>query len=236
MIGYFYEPQWFLSEVPLVHVTCRRTPPGCDADAAKVACDYQPYDLDKVAAQGSSPTRAVRRSRSSRTSAGPTRTRTRSRWTSPNKMTDDDAAKKWVDAHPDKVNAWLNWLTGSQPEPYAAPDRGPLPRVPRGRDSAFARLDSPLARRRSASLVAITRTRLRSVRTTRLELERGQAADGPAQVVIIGAGIVGASLADELTARGLDRDHGASTRDRCRPPADPPPTRPAWCSRPTAPR
>ena len=48
VIGYFYEPQWFLSEVPLVKVNLPPYKPGCDADAAKVACDYPLYNLNKV--------------------------------------------------------------------------------------------------------------------------------------------------------------------------------------------
>ena len=47
-IGYFYEPQWFLSEVPLVKVDLPKYTPGCDADAEKVACDYPVYHLNKV--------------------------------------------------------------------------------------------------------------------------------------------------------------------------------------------
>ena len=43
LIGYFYEPQWFLSEVPLVKVNLPPYKDGCDADPAKVACDYPPY-------------------------------------------------------------------------------------------------------------------------------------------------------------------------------------------------
>src|SRR6266545_1413523 len=37
MIGYFYEPQWFLTEVPLVKVNLPAYKAGCDADVAKVA-------------------------------------------------------------------------------------------------------------------------------------------------------------------------------------------------------
>ena len=48
MIGYFYEPQWFLAEVPLVKVNLPKYTPGCDADPTKVACDYPPYPLNKV--------------------------------------------------------------------------------------------------------------------------------------------------------------------------------------------
>ena len=48
LIGYFYEPQWFMAEVPLVKVNLPAHTPGCDADAAKVACDYPKYDLNKI--------------------------------------------------------------------------------------------------------------------------------------------------------------------------------------------
>ncbi|MCO8274269.1 glycine/betaine ABC transporter substrate-binding protein [Actinoplanes sp. TRM 88003] len=51
LIGYFYAPQWLLSEIPLAHVTLPRYTPGCDADPKTVACDYQPYDLEKIAAK-----------------------------------------------------------------------------------------------------------------------------------------------------------------------------------------
>ncbi len=48
VIGYFYSPQWFLSEVPLVKVHLPRYKTGCDADPAKVDCDYPDYPLHKI--------------------------------------------------------------------------------------------------------------------------------------------------------------------------------------------
>ena len=106
LIGYFYEPQWFLSEIPLVHVSLPTYTEGCDADPATVACDYAPYDLDKIARkafmESSSPAVTLIKNFN---------------WTNDDqnevakdiadKMSYDDAAKKWVDANPDKVNAWL---------------------------------------------------------------------------------------------------------------------------------
>jgi len=50
VIGYFYEPQWFLSQVALKKVALPAYTAGCDADPKKVACDYPPYDLNKIAA------------------------------------------------------------------------------------------------------------------------------------------------------------------------------------------
>jgi glycine betaine/proline transport system substrate-binding protein len=107
LIGYFYEPQWFLSEVKLVHVNLPPYTTGCDADAQKVACDYQPYNLDKIVskkfADSGSPAAALVKN---------------FKWTNDdqnvvaldiaqNKLSAEDAAKKWVDAHPDVWQAWL---------------------------------------------------------------------------------------------------------------------------------
>jgi glycine betaine/proline transport system substrate-binding protein len=106
LIGYFYEPQWFLADVKLVHVNLPPYTAGCDADPAKVACDYAPYTLDKIARKAwvdaNSP--AVNMVR-------------KFTWTNEdqnavakdiaNKMSHDDAAKKWVDANAAKVDAWL---------------------------------------------------------------------------------------------------------------------------------
>jgi glycine betaine/proline transport system substrate-binding protein len=107
LIGYFYEPQWFMSEVKLVHISLPPYTPGCDADTQKVACDYQPYDLDKIVSKkfadsGSPATSLVKNFK----------------WTNEdqnsvakdiavNKLSHDAAAKKWVDAHPDVWQAWI---------------------------------------------------------------------------------------------------------------------------------
>jgi glycine betaine/proline transport system substrate-binding protein len=106
LIGYFYEPQWFLSDVKLVHVSLPAYTPGCDAVAAAIKCDYQPYDLDKIiskkfADSGSPAVEMLKKFN----------------WTNTEqnlvakdiskKVSYDDAAKKWVDANSAKVDAWL---------------------------------------------------------------------------------------------------------------------------------
>jgi glycine betaine/proline transport system substrate-binding protein len=107
MIGYFYEPQWFLAEVPLKHITLPAYTVGCDADPKKVACDYPPYPLNKIASvkfmKSGSPAATVIKN---------------FKWTNNDqnsvakslavdKLTDDAAAKIWVDAHPALVKAWI---------------------------------------------------------------------------------------------------------------------------------
>jgi glycine betaine/proline transport system substrate-binding protein len=107
LIGYFYVPQWFTAEVPLVNVKLPTYTPGCDKDAAKVACDYPQYNLNKVL------------STKFATSGSPAVTLVKNfKWTNADqnlvakyiandKMTPDQAAKKWIDANPVKVKAWL---------------------------------------------------------------------------------------------------------------------------------
>jgi glycine betaine/proline transport system substrate-binding protein len=106
LIGYFYTPQWFNAEVPLVHVPLPAYTEGCDKDLHKVACDYPPYDLNKIV------------STKFATSGSPAYTVIKNfQWTSDDqdqvaklindKVTDADAAKQFLDAHPDLVTAWL---------------------------------------------------------------------------------------------------------------------------------
>jgi len=107
VIGYFYEPQWFLSEVPLVKVNLPAWKQGCDAVAAKVACDYPLYNLNKVvstkfASSGSPAFNLIKNFKWTNEDQNLV-----AKYIAQDKMSDDEAAKKWVDANPDKVNAWL---------------------------------------------------------------------------------------------------------------------------------
>ena len=107
MIGYFYEPQWFTAEVALKKVNLPAYKPGCDDDAAKVACDYPPYELNKVvstkfAKSGSPAFTLVKNFKWSNADQNVV-----AKYIAVDKMTAEDAAKKWVDANPDKVKTWL---------------------------------------------------------------------------------------------------------------------------------
>jgi glycine betaine/proline transport system substrate-binding protein len=110
VIGYFYEPQWFLSEVPLVKVDLPAWKEGCDADPATVACDYPEYILDKIAAadfmdSGSPAADLV----------------SNFAWTNDDQnsvaaaiaqdgMSPEDAAQQWIDANED---VWKPWVESS---------------------------------------------------------------------------------------------------------------------------
>jgi glycine betaine/proline transport system substrate-binding protein len=109
VIGYFYEPQWFLLEVPLVRVKLPAYTDGCDADAKKVACDYPDYILNKIVSKKFADT------------GGAAYTLVKNfSWTNEDQnsvaasinggLSHDDAAKKWVDANEAK---WKAWIPGS---------------------------------------------------------------------------------------------------------------------------
>jgi glycine betaine/proline transport system substrate-binding protein len=107
LIGYFYAPQWFLSEVSLKKVALPKYSAGCDTDAAAVACDYPDYTLNKVMskklADSGSPAAALVK-KFSWTNDDQNLV---AKYIAADKMTPEAAARKWVDANGSKVTAWL---------------------------------------------------------------------------------------------------------------------------------
>jgi glycine betaine/proline transport system substrate-binding protein len=108
LLAYFYEPQWFFSEMKLVKVDLPPYKAGCDADPAKVACDYPPYKLNKLiskkfADSGNPAVGLIKKFSWTNDDQNLVSTDIAEKGMSP-----DDAAKKWVEANPDKVKAWLS--------------------------------------------------------------------------------------------------------------------------------
>jgi glycine betaine/proline transport system substrate-binding protein len=108
ILAYYYTPNWFSAKVDLVHIELPAWTAGCDtADPTSIKCDYPPYHLNKVV------------STKFATSGSPAFTLiSKFKWTNDDQnlvasyiqaenLSDDDAAKKWLDANPDKWKAWL---------------------------------------------------------------------------------------------------------------------------------
>src|SRR3954454_5092655 len=107
LLAYFYQPQWFFSEMKLVKVDLPPYTTGCDADPAKIACDYPPYKLNKLIAKkfadsGSPAVKLVKNFKISNDDQNLIATDIAEK-----KMDPDAAAQKWIDANADKVKAWL---------------------------------------------------------------------------------------------------------------------------------
>jgi glycine betaine/proline transport system substrate-binding protein len=107
LIGYFYDPQWLLSEIKLVQIHLPAYTPGCDADLKKVACDYPPYILNKIV-----------RTKFMDTGGDAATFIKNFKWANQDQnsvadaitnknMTPEDAAKQWVDANPAKWQSWM---------------------------------------------------------------------------------------------------------------------------------
>jgi glycine betaine/proline transport system substrate-binding protein len=107
ILGYFYESQWFMSQVSLKKVNLPAWTEGCDTNAEEVACDYPIYELNKVIskkfADSGSPAAELAKS-----FKGTNEDQNAVATDVQGGMTPEAAAKKWVDAHQDAVNAWLN--------------------------------------------------------------------------------------------------------------------------------
>ena len=112
ILAYYWEPNWFDSQInnQMIHLPLPAYTAGCDANPKNLTCDYPPYNLNKVA------------STTFANSGSPAATFIKNfKWTnddqnavatdiSLNKLSDDDAATKWLDAHPD---VWKAWMAGT---------------------------------------------------------------------------------------------------------------------------
>jgi glycine betaine/proline transport system substrate-binding protein len=108
LIGYFYEPQWLFADVPLERVALPPYEDGCQADPAKVDCDYPETTLKKVvstswAEEGGAGVDLVKNFSWTNEDQNVV-----AKYISEDDMSPEDAAAKWVDENQDKVDAWLS--------------------------------------------------------------------------------------------------------------------------------
>jgi glycine betaine/proline transport system substrate-binding protein len=107
LLMYFYEPQWLFSQLKLVKINLPPYAIGCDANAKTVKCDYPPYLLDKVVSK-----------RFADTGGKAYELVKNFVWTNDdqnsvaydiavNKLTDEQAAQKWVEANKIVWQAWI---------------------------------------------------------------------------------------------------------------------------------
>jgi glycine betaine/proline transport system substrate-binding protein len=107
LIAYFYSPQWFLNEIKLVKVNLPPYTDGCDADPEKVACDYPPYDLNKIISKNleDKAPKAAQLIKNFKWTAEDQNTV--SNYIANENMTYQDAGAKWVTDNEAKWKAWI---------------------------------------------------------------------------------------------------------------------------------
>jgi glycine betaine/proline transport system substrate-binding protein len=107
LIGYFWEPHYIHAEIPFARVKLPPYEEGCDKNKAEVDCDYAETELKKVAStkfveSGSPAASLVEKWQLSNEDQNQI-----AAYITADKMTPEDAAAKWVEDNPDKVEAWL---------------------------------------------------------------------------------------------------------------------------------
>ena len=110
LLAYFYQPQWFFSEVGLVKVNLpvfssnQRT---CPTATAQVRCDYPPYHLNKListsfAKSGSPAVQLVKNFHWTNADQNVV-----AQYIAKDGMSPAAAARKWIKANPSMVKSWL---------------------------------------------------------------------------------------------------------------------------------
>lgn len=112
LIGYFYDPQWLMAEIPLVQVKLPPYSDACYGDysaaaRAKIACDYPEYTLNKIVAtkfaeNGGDAYTMVKNFQWKNSDQNQV-----ADWMTNDNLTPQDAAKKWLDANPAVWQAWM---------------------------------------------------------------------------------------------------------------------------------
>lgn len=107
-LTYWYSPQWLFKRIPMTEVKLPAYKEGCDADTAKITCAYPNTPLQKYLNAGFA-----------RHGGKAARFLKKFKWTTEDqnevslmiadqKMSPEDAAKKWVDSH---RSTWKEWLS-----------------------------------------------------------------------------------------------------------------------------
>jgi glycine betaine/proline transport system substrate-binding protein len=106
-LTYWYSPQWLFKKVPMTEVKLPAYKEGCDADAAKVACAYPHTPLRKFlnadfAKSGGKAAAFLKKFKWTTEDQNEV-----SLMIANDKLTAQEAAKKWVDSHASTWRAWL---------------------------------------------------------------------------------------------------------------------------------
>ncbi|QFZ74705.1 glycine/betaine ABC transporter substrate-binding protein [Streptomyces fagopyri] len=107
-LTYWYSPQWLFEKVPMTEVRLPAYKDGCDADAAKVACAYPHTPLQKYlntdfAKNGGRAAAFLKKFKWTTEDQNEV-----SLMIANDRMSAQEAAKKWVDSHPSTWRAWLS--------------------------------------------------------------------------------------------------------------------------------
>jgi glycine betaine/proline transport system substrate-binding protein len=107
LLFYFYEPQWLFAKEKYARVSLPPYTKGCDTDPKKVACDYANLDLDKIASKKFADADSTAYQLIKNFTWTNDDQNLVSDYITNQKMTDDQAAEKWVTEHESTWKAWI---------------------------------------------------------------------------------------------------------------------------------
>jgi glycine betaine/proline transport system substrate-binding protein len=110
LLAYFWGPHWLFKDISLARVNLPEHTEGCDADEAAVACDYATTVLNKIARAKWVETDDAGAKLAKVFSWTDEDQNTVAKYIAVDKMSPQDAAKKWAEDNPDKVQAMLDQL------------------------------------------------------------------------------------------------------------------------------
>lgn len=107
LLFYWYTPQWLGATYDFVEVELPPYKPGCDASPKQVSCAYPTYELDKILSkqfvdEGGAAVEFLKKFRWSTDDQDEV-----ALWMAQQKMSPDEAAKRWVEQNPD---VWKQWM------------------------------------------------------------------------------------------------------------------------------
>ncbi|MEU1351728.1 ABC transporter substrate-binding protein [Streptomyces sp. NPDC005775] len=106
-LTYWYKPQWLFEQVPMTEVKLPAYEEGCDAEPEKVACAYPHTPLKKYLNARFAGTGGKAASFLKKFNWGTEDQNKVALMIADQKMSPQDAAKKWVDANEEKWRAWI---------------------------------------------------------------------------------------------------------------------------------
>ena len=108
LIGYFYEPQYFMAEVPLAKVALPPYEEGCQDEPQDVACDYPETELKKIVGTDWAESDSTAVGLVENFSWSNEEQNVVAGYIAEDGMTAEEAATKWIEENQDVVDGWLS--------------------------------------------------------------------------------------------------------------------------------
>ena len=108
LLFYFWQPHWLFRQMKFAKINLPAYTPGCDTDPKTVACDYAAYNLDKLVSKKFADTGGKAYQFIKSFSWSNSDQNEVADYIVNDKASQDEAADRWMDAHPDTWESWVS--------------------------------------------------------------------------------------------------------------------------------